>query len=165
MWRDIWRERYVSLAFCLLYWDSYKCPHSFRLLDLIKTLCVPLGCTYNFILLHSLHKQMLYRRINGKSLTIPVQLCPSAGLLLLQKHRHGTHNKHLGPLSRPMSIMSQVIHSPLGSVWGPDQGLSLMGGLWVPRYQSCESPREASVWRAQDANWWSSCTKMTDYDL
>lgn len=46
------------------------------------------------------HKQLLYRRINGNSPTIPVQLSPSAGLLLLQKHRHGTHNKHLGPLSR-----------------------------------------------------------------
>lgn len=100
MWGDIWRERYVSLAFCLLYWDSYKRPHSFTLLDLIKTLCDPLGCTYNYILLHTLHKQLLYIRINGNSLTIPVQLCPSAGWLLLQKHRHGTHNKHLGPLSR-----------------------------------------------------------------
>lgn len=148
MWGDSWRKRYVSLAFCLLYWDSYKRPHSFTLLDLIKTLCDPLGCTYNYILLHTLHKQLLYRRINGNSPTIHVQLCPIAGLLLLQKHRHGAHNKHLGPLSRtcinnepgyPQSSRVDLgarsgsvtnggsVSAKVPELWIPQRGISLKG--------------------------------------
>lgn len=69
-----------------------------------------------------------------------------------------SHNKHLEPF--PSTSVINEPGYPQSSRVSLDvrSGFVTNGALWVPGYQSCESPREASVWRAQASNWGSPCT-------